>query len=936
MPLLIYFSLQPLFCVGQSATPCVPLLCSDTKFKIEIVPIYSNVSTDCIPAVSACGDRFHQMFYTVRLRYSTNDPALSQGFYLDYSELHITIGLHIYSPTSGGLSAIDLDATKACSELIKTAQGWSTSVVEKVLESSQGGTQVSIDFMNQYHNQEPCLGADPIKLIPVVLDPSCPSGFSTCLVCNLFTVVVNAYSSETINLECIVSDHKTIYNGSLGAECTPACAGPGPVTVASLSAPAATDFNNNIQLQLQAPLPNASGIDGCGISLVLTNNNTNPTDLAYIDYAEFVVKVSRNLSLPEEITSVATSYYTTLQIGNDTYYHFIFPLGGIPYYIPPNGGSRTIAVFNIKPSIPNNLKWSTSVSLVYQAQTRLLTNGGCSTIPYSPTLSTQTCSYAGIDQCSKPTPVPYEFHVKPGDGSTIKIGLTSSSLGSITLDELAFELDFDMDPSLSINYLDEGNFCTPDVLNFSNCFNFFSNNGNNVCYHITSSHSIEFCMGTYSYANPPSINFDAGEAYMSLYLTGGGCVKGVTVKRLIVTRDGFEQCVPPITLDINKDNPDCLVALWGTIATQLGAGVDGVSVEMDQSGCPSNSSCGNPPPASMTYTTPSGGTGIFDFNVCTACNTFIVTPSKDDNPLNGVSTYDLVLISKHILGIQPLTSPYYMIAADANHNGTITTFDIVDFRKLILGLYTKLPANTSWRFVDKDYAFPNPSNPFSTAFPENWHTSSIGNNGAKAKFVAIKIGDVNGSAIANNTLTNRPSTTVSLSPLHNSKSQSVITIPVTYTGAIPLEAIQLGLRFNPSKFALIGPSQGDVPNWNAGNFGLTKTSSGEIRTLWIPDFSDPFHRIQPGDILFYLSFRKLTNSEDASNPVSLDGNILDNLTWNASDQEMTLQEETSSAERSVEHTVDSTPLQASFDGFWTFRQSVADQGGRLHFRRPNL
>jgi hypothetical protein len=150
-----------------------------------------------------------------------------------------------------------------------------------------------------------------------------------------------------------------------------------------------------------------------------------------------------------------------------------------------------------------------------------------------------------------------------------------------------------------------------------------------------------------------------------------------------------------------------------------------------------------------------------------------------------------------------------------------------------------------------------------------------------------------------------------LSPLHNSKSQSVITIPVTYTGAIPLEAIQLGLRFNPSKFALIGPSQGDVPNWNAGNFGLTKTSSGEIRTLWIPDFSDPFHRIQPGDILFYLSFRKLTNSEDASNPVSLDGNILDNLTWNASDQEMTLQEETSSAERSVEHTVDSTPLQAS-------------------------
>jgi hypothetical protein len=91
---------------------------------------------------------------------------------------------------------------------------------------------------------------------------------------------------------------------------------------------------------------------------------------------------------------------------------------------------------------------------------------------------------------------------------------------------------------------------------------------------------------------------------------------------------------------------------------------------------------------------------------------------KDNDPLNGVSTFDLVLINKHILGLEPLNTPYKMIAADANNSRSITTFDIVELRKLILGIYTELPNNTSWRFVDRAYQFPNLQNPFQTLFPE--------------------------------------------------------------------------------------------------------------------------------------------------------------------------------------------------------------------------
>ncbi len=85
---------------------------------------------------------------------------------------------------------------------------------------------------------------------------------------------------------------------------------------------------------------------------------------------------------------------------------------------------------------------------------------------------------------------------------------------------------------------------------------------------------------------------------------------------------------------------------------------------------------------------------------------------KDGDPLEGVNTLDLVLISQHILGLEPLNSPFKMIAADANKSGSITTSDIVELRNLILGVYTEFPNNTSWRFLDTNFTFPDPANPF--------------------------------------------------------------------------------------------------------------------------------------------------------------------------------------------------------------------------------
>ena len=73
---------------------------------------------------------------------------------------------------------------------------------------------------------------------------------------------------------------------------------------------------------------------------------------------------------------------------------------------------------------------------------------------------------------------------------------------------------------------------------------------------------------------------------------------------------------------------------------------------------------------------------------------------KDDPYLNGTSTFDMVLIARTVLGIDP-PAPYSLWAGDVNGTGTLTTLDMVLIRKLILNIDTSFPL-PSWGFDEAD------------------------------------------------------------------------------------------------------------------------------------------------------------------------------------------------------------------------------------------
>lgn len=192
------------------------------------------------------------------------------------------------------------------------------------------------------------------------------------------------------------------------------------------------------------------------------------------------------------------------------------------------------------------------------------------------------------------------------------------------------------------------------------------------------------------------------------------------------------------TLMIQDNSNHCYknTTLIGTIRTEAGKGVEKVEF------LPS----GTHPAFFPLFLLFKDSAGYYRFsNAIPVLQSSYIIPYRNHDPLNGVTAFDLNLIALHIAGVKKLSSPYKIIAADADKSGSVNGADLTVLRRLILGLDKKFLKNTSWRFVALPHTFLNPQNPFQKPFPESVHFYTALEIG-EFHFVGIKTGDVDGSA----------------------------------------------------------------------------------------------------------------------------------------------------------------------------------------------
>jgi hypothetical protein len=278
----------------------------------------------------------------------------------------------------------------------------------------------------------------------------------------------------------------------------------------------------------------------------------------------------------------------------------------------------------------------------------------------------------------------------------------------------------------------------------------------------------------------------------------------------------------------------------GTIATEDNKAVQGVSVQL--SGEASNT-------ASTLVD------GKYGFSNLKTGYDYTVTPVKDNGYLNGVSTFDLVLISKHILGVQPLNSAYKMIAADVNNSKSITTLDLIQLRKLILSVDTEFSNNTSWRFVDASYRFPNAANPWLEEFPEVKNVNDLTvtplNN---VNFVAVKIGDVNASAAVSSlaSVEDRDlNGTFNLEVANTAlKAGNEYRVEVRASDLAKIQGYQATLTFDAKAVEVADLVYGIAKE---ENFGMSHLTEGVITTSWNGEATN--------DVLFTLVLKAKADTE---------------------------------------------------------------------------
>lgn len=270
-----------------------------------------------------------------------------------------------------------------------------------------------------------------------------------------------------------------------------------------------------------------------------------------------------------------------------------------------------------------------------------------------------------------------------------------------------------------------------------------------------------------------------------------------------------------------------LAKITGSIKTENNESIAGVSLTTTMSGTNVNTVLNN-------------ATGNYTINNLLRGNSYSVRANREDLPLNGVTTFDLALMSKHILGVTPLSTPYKIIAADVNRDGDVSAIDLLYTRRMILRLQTAFPnGTTSWRFIDKRYNFRDPTNPLAEDFPEVVNFISLP-RAAQADFIGLKVGDVSGNA--------SPTAATNVSPVATvgrgtHKALVFNTDDITMDAGKEYKVIFKSDDFNAQAYQftlnhtegveIVNIESGQLPDMTESNFGRFKTA---MTTSWNGNF----------------------------------------------------------------------------------------------------
>jgi|GEM_PF-5050215 len=304
-----------------------------------------------------------------------------------------------------------------------------------------------------------------------------------------------------------------------------------------------------------------------------------------------------------------------------------------------------------------------------------------------------------------------------------------------------------------------------------------------------------------------------------------------------------------VTVIVNVDdsqgfcNAAPTASVAGTIMTEELETVGGVTVNVD----------GNA--SAMPTAMVTSNDGAYSYDLATMMN-YAIEPVRDDAPTIGLTAYDLILLGQHLLEQVTLDSPYKLIAADVNNSGSITSLDMIALRRVLLFIDTEFANNTSWRFVETAYTFPNAANPFATTFPEVINYNNLSTDQLNADFVAVKVGDLNLSAPTNALAAAGDTRSNDGELAFNVADQKLVagntySVDVKANDFTNMLGYQFTVAFDQNTVEFEDFTAGALRGLTAENFGFAKLNEGALTTVWT---NTNAVSVKNNEVLFTLNF----------------------------------------------------------------------------------
>jgi hypothetical protein len=241
--------------------------------------------------------------------------------------------------------------------------------------------------------------------------------------------------------------------------------------------------------------------------------------------------------------------------------------------------------------------------------------------------------------------------------------------------------------------------------------------------------------------------------------------------------------------------------------------------------------------------------GRYAFATLPSARTSYFTVTREDLASSGVSTMDIIMIQKHILGQKLLGNAYEILAADVNRTNSVTARDIADIRKVILGITENYSSDRVWMFVPASQTFFNPTNPWD--FRERITKEEANGSLSNLNFTGIKLGDVDQSARLNlgggvNPRVSAQSDLVIVREGQTNRWAVLAAEPMT------LEGMQWSLVLNTRHAVKIAPASLNVSDQNYHQIDLDQDRS-EIRFSWS---SENATHVRSDEVLFYFEMEE--------------------------------------------------------------------------------